>query len=239
MTSPAAFPSAGGYRLFLDFKHDGVVRTAEFTVAQPRGTAMTTEDHEQSRTSPSPTSDVELEITGMTCASCANRIERKLNKLDGVTAIGQLRDREGQGQLPRRRSAPTTCSRRSSRPGTPRPCRRRPRAPRPPGTTPGEPAATRVATAAPAAGRQRRAERARGRAGDGAGAGSSTTGSGPRSPSPRPSWCGARWPFHRAALDQPAPRRRDDGHPRLGRRAGRLRLVALRAVPRHRRRCPA
>lgn len=28
----------------------------------------------------------ELELTGMTCASCANRIERKLNKLDGVTA---------------------------------------------------------------------------------------------------------------------------------------------------------
>jgi Cu+-exporting ATPase len=33
----------------------------------------------------SPTS-VELAIGGMTCASCANRIERKLNKLDGVTA---------------------------------------------------------------------------------------------------------------------------------------------------------
>src|SRR4051812_29260593 len=31
-------------------------------------------------------SRVELPITGMTCASCANRIERKLNKLDGVTA---------------------------------------------------------------------------------------------------------------------------------------------------------
>lgn len=29
---------------------------------------------------------IELQITGMTCASCANRIERKLNKLDGVTA---------------------------------------------------------------------------------------------------------------------------------------------------------
>ena len=28
----------------------------------------------------------ELDISGMTCASCANRIERKLNKLDGVTA---------------------------------------------------------------------------------------------------------------------------------------------------------
>ena len=30
--------------------------------------------------------DVELVISGMTCASCANRIERKLNKLDGVVA---------------------------------------------------------------------------------------------------------------------------------------------------------
>ena len=29
---------------------------------------------------------VDLAITGMTCASCANRIERKLNKLDGVVA---------------------------------------------------------------------------------------------------------------------------------------------------------
>ncbi|WP_052850908.1 heavy metal translocating P-type ATPase [Streptomyces avicenniae] len=43
-------------------------------------------------TSPSGTStqpgtgSVELTIGGMTCASCANRIERKLNKLDGVTA---------------------------------------------------------------------------------------------------------------------------------------------------------
>jgi P-type Cu+ transporter len=30
--------------------------------------------------------DIELAIGGMTCASCANRIERKLGKLDGVTA---------------------------------------------------------------------------------------------------------------------------------------------------------
>ena len=37
-------------------------------------------------TSPAPLTDVELAITGMTCASCAQRIERKLNKLDGVTA---------------------------------------------------------------------------------------------------------------------------------------------------------
>ncbi|SDH50813.1 Cu+-exporting ATPase [Actinokineospora alba] len=30
--------------------------------------------------------EIELAIGGMTCASCANRIERRLNKLDGVTA---------------------------------------------------------------------------------------------------------------------------------------------------------
>jgi P-type Cu+ transporter len=32
------------------------------------------------------TARIELPITGMTCASCANRVERRLNKLDGVTA---------------------------------------------------------------------------------------------------------------------------------------------------------
>ena len=32
------------------------------------------------------TDTIELSIDGMTCASCANRIERKLNKVDGVTA---------------------------------------------------------------------------------------------------------------------------------------------------------
>ncbi|MEY9904475.1 Cu+-exporting ATPase [Catenulispora sp. MAP12-49] len=35
---------------------------------------------------PGPHTDVELAIGGMTCASCASRIERKLNKLDGVAA---------------------------------------------------------------------------------------------------------------------------------------------------------
>ncbi len=35
---------------------------------------------------PGPGGQVELAIAGMTCASCANRIERKLNKIDGVTA---------------------------------------------------------------------------------------------------------------------------------------------------------
>ncbi|HET9892057.1 MAG TPA: cation transporter, partial [Mycobacterium sp.] len=38
--------------------------------------------HPDNRASP----PIELEITGMTCASCAARIEKKLNKLDGVAA---------------------------------------------------------------------------------------------------------------------------------------------------------
>ena len=33
---------------------------------------------------------IELQIGGMTCASCANRIEKKLNKLDGVSASVNL-----------------------------------------------------------------------------------------------------------------------------------------------------
>ncbi|MYU47845.1 heavy metal translocating P-type ATPase, partial [Streptomyces sp. SID7803] len=32
------------------------------------------------------TAEVELAIGGMTCASCAARIEKKLNRMDGVTA---------------------------------------------------------------------------------------------------------------------------------------------------------
>ncbi len=32
------------------------------------------------------TQRIELAIGGMTCAACANRIERKLNRMDGVTA---------------------------------------------------------------------------------------------------------------------------------------------------------
>ena len=41
ITFYASAPTAGDYRLYLDFQHDGVVRTAEFTVhaGQPNGTA--------------------------------------------------------------------------------------------------------------------------------------------------------------------------------------------------------
>ena len=35
---------------------------------------------------PTTSKAIELQIGGMTCASCAMRVEKKLNKVDGVTA---------------------------------------------------------------------------------------------------------------------------------------------------------
>ena len=32
------------------------------------------------------TTHIDLGVTGMTCTSCSSRVERKLNKVDGVTA---------------------------------------------------------------------------------------------------------------------------------------------------------
>jgi P-type Cu+ transporter len=49
-------------------------------------TERTTEPTGADTRQATPGSSVELLLTGMTCASCANRIERKLNKLDGVSA---------------------------------------------------------------------------------------------------------------------------------------------------------
>ena len=109
----AEVPSTDRYHLYLDFKHEGVVRTAAFNVtgssepasedahaeeSEDRATTTPatdtdeqTREHQmtaltQSSDSSTSTSQVELEIMGMTCASCANRIERKLNKIDGVVA---------------------------------------------------------------------------------------------------------------------------------------------------------
>ncbi|WP_081747691.1 heavy metal translocating P-type ATPase, partial [Arthrobacter sp. Br18] len=42
------------------------------------------------QTSPAPSRVVELDIQGMTCASCVGRVERKLGKLDGVEASVNL-----------------------------------------------------------------------------------------------------------------------------------------------------
>ncbi|MDS1270887.1 heavy metal translocating P-type ATPase [Lipingzhangella sp. LS1_29] len=44
-------------------------------------------------------SQIELSVGGMTCASCANRIERKLNKLDGVTATVNFATEKARVQL--------------------------------------------------------------------------------------------------------------------------------------------
>ena len=62
------FPTPGRYRLFLQFKHEGRVHTAAFT-REVEGWSISS-----------------CPIAGMTCASCANRVERKLNTLEGVSA---------------------------------------------------------------------------------------------------------------------------------------------------------
>ena len=49
---------------------------------------------------------VELAIGGMTCASCANRIERKLNRLDGVTATVNYATEKATVTHPRGRHRP-------------------------------------------------------------------------------------------------------------------------------------
>ena len=46
------------------------------------------------------TTNIDLAIRGMTCASCATRIERKLNKLDGVTATVNYATEHASVQFP-------------------------------------------------------------------------------------------------------------------------------------------
>ena len=211
----ATFPSAGRYRLFLQFKHEGRVQTVAFT---QEVRAMSAEH-------------LELPITGMTCASCANRVERKLNKLDGVTRLGQLRHRAGDGGVRRGRRRAGAARRRRRGGRLPRrAAARRPRPPPSPRTTTTAPLRQRLVVSAlltlpvlllamiP--------------------------------PLQFDNWQwldaharGARRRLGRAAvpprrLAEPAARDRDDGHADLGRRARRVRLVAVRAVPRRRRRCP-
>ncbi|HOW95337.1 MAG TPA: heavy metal-associated domain-containing protein, partial [Mycolicibacterium fallax] len=43
---------------------------------------------------------IELRIGGMTCASCANRIERNLNRLDGVTATVNYATEKASARVP-------------------------------------------------------------------------------------------------------------------------------------------
>src|SRR5580693_2451415 len=55
-------------------------------------------------------SNIELEISGMTCASCAMRIEKKLNKLDGVDATANYATEKAgfTAALPQHREEPAT-----------------------------------------------------------------------------------------------------------------------------------
>ena len=164
-------------------------------------------------------------IAGMTCASCANRIERKLNKLDGVTAtvnyatekakVSHPAARQHRRPAGHRRAAGYAAaaaraaapSRRRGRPGR----RRRRRRCRP---------------AAPAAAGLGRADRARRAAVDGPGLqftnwqwASLTLAA------PVVVWGALAVPPR--GLDQRPPRRDHDGHPGLARRAGGVRLVAV------------
>jgi Cu+-exporting ATPase len=43
---------------------------------------------------------IELEIGGMTCAACANRIEKKLNRIDGVTATVNYATEKARANIP-------------------------------------------------------------------------------------------------------------------------------------------
>ena len=54
--------------------------------ASPTPSPQTQTRAETPAPAPPPGFEIDLDISGMTCAACANRVERKLNKLDGVTA---------------------------------------------------------------------------------------------------------------------------------------------------------
>ena len=116
----AEAPTAGRYRLFLDFQHDGVVRTARVhghrradrhdraRPRRPRHQSTTRDEHaDDPATAPATrASRIELAIGGMTCASCAARIEKKLNRLDGVTATVNYATEKARVDRPRRPYGP-------------------------------------------------------------------------------------------------------------------------------------
>jgi Cu+-exporting ATPase len=76
---------------------------------------------------------VELVIGGMTCASCAARVEKKLNKFDGVTATVNFATETARVSYPGTAS-PDELIAAVEQAGTPRPCHllRRLRTPSPP-----------------------------------------------------------------------------------------------------------
>ena len=119
--------------------------------------------------------DVELLIGGMTCASCAARIEKKLNRLDGVTATVNYATEKAKVTYGPTASRPRTSSPTVEKTGYTAALPGR-RAEEPPTRRRG----ARAASLRRAAARLRGADRAGDRDGDGARPGSSTTGSGCR-----------------------------------------------------------
>ena len=169
---------------------------------------------------------VDLPITGMTCASCANRIERRLNKLDGVTATVNYATEKASVEYDGATVAADELSRRS-----------RPRAT--------EPSCPRPSAAGPV--EERPDERLRRRlhpvgrpvaAGaadlDGAGVPVRQLAVARAQPGHAGRPLG-RLAVPRGRVGEPQARHRDDGHARLAGRALRVAVVGLRTVHRRRR----
>src|SRR5918997_805232 len=122
---------------------------------------------------------VTLDIEGMTCASCAMRIEKRLNRLEGVTATVNYATEKATVAVP------------------------------------SDVATDDLVAQVEAAGYTART---------------------PQPPASGPGRDVGRLAVPPGGLGEPAPRGSHDGHAHLARCAGRLRVVALRPVPRRRRR---
>ena len=156
-----------------------------------RRTRSTADDHRTHR----PLTDVELLIGGMTCASCAARVEKKLNRLDGVTATVNYATEKAKVSFA---DGVTTddlvatvektgyTAALPAPPAAAEPARERGRRPDP-------------LAAQPAARLERAADRAGGRAGDGPGAAVRLLAVAVADPGRARSSSGAALPFHRAA----------------------------------------
>ena len=147
------------------------------------------------------TQQVDLPVEGMTCASCAARVERGLADLPGVAAarVNYASGRATVAVRPERLGRPELTGR-IDRPRLPRARRARP-----------IPTPTRPSTCVPARARGR-PHRSAPRGVDGRGAGTSPDGSGGRSRSRRPS-CGGRVGCSTAPRRcEPAPSGGHDGH---------------------------
>ena len=138
----ATAPSAGTYRLFLDFKHDGVVRTAAFTVHAGEANASDAPASDARARLRASRAQLITDARKVTVHDCGQRRDiggqpgRTRHRRDDLCLVrephraqaqqarrcdrdGQLRHREGQGHLRRRRRPRPRSSTRSSRPATP------------------------------------------------------------------------------------------------------------------------